>query len=167
MNQSLDVFLAEAPGRQGTFCEQGSDTCDAEHQCVDAAGTRFGANSQYGKRFCAKTCASAADCSQTPVPHQCADVNGVGDSFCVPQRGADHARAFWQECYDHRQCAGGVCFQRDTVAGQAGHCTRTCSALTDPCTGYGNPDTDDTSSVCLQGVCQPMGTVVPSGKAGN
>jgi hypothetical protein len=163
VNQSLDVFLEEAPGRQGTFCAQGSDICDVDHQCVDAAGTRIGVNSQYGKWFCAESCTGAAHCPQTPVAHQCLGSAGVGNGFCVPQRGADHARGFWVECYDHRQCTDGVCFQPDPLAPEAGHCTRTCSTYADPCTGYGNPDTEDTSSTCQQGVCQPMGIVVPGG----
>jgi len=163
MNQSLDVFLDEAPGRQGTFCVQGDGICDADHQCVDASGKRLGTANEYGKRFCAESCASAGDCPQEPVPHQCLDANGVGDGYCVPQRGADHARAFWLECYDHRQCAEGICFQRDPETPEVGHCTRSCTPIGDPCTGYGNPDTDDTQSSCLQGVCQPAGTIVPDG----
>lgn len=163
MNQSLDVFLDEAPGLQGTFCDQGSDICDADHECVDAAGGRFGTNRQYGKRFCAESCASATECPQTPVAHQCLDVNGVGDGFCVPQRGADLARGFWRQCYDHRQCEDGVCYQPDPLSLEPGHCTRTCSMVSNPCSSYGNPGTDDTSSVCLQDVCQPVGGVTPSG----
>lgn len=157
MNQSLDVYLEEAPGRQGSFCEQGSGICDADHQCVDA-GSRLFVNSQYGKRFCAESCTGVADCPQTPVAHQCLNDTGVGGGFCVPQRGADHARGFWVECYDHRQCADGVCFQPDPLAPEAGHCTRICINEGD-CNG--NPGINDTSSVCSPqyGVCVPMEVV--------
>jgi len=155
MNRSLDVFLEEAPGRQGSFCDQGADQCALDHECVSPEGNRAALGSIVGKWFCGRICESAADCPQEPVPHDCPGLFGL--RFCTPLQGAPHARGFWDECYDHRQCADGICFQPDPVAPVAGHCTRTCSQLR-PCAGYG-PGGDGTGSTCVDGVCQPVGDV--------
>jgi hypothetical protein len=159
MNQSLDVFLGEATGRQGTFCEQADDTCAVDHECVNPEGNRTAVGPVVGKWFCGRACESAADCPAAPVPHDCP--GNLGQRFCVPQAGAPHAREFWAECYDHRQCTDGICFQPDPGAADVGHCTRTCSAVR-PCTGYGSGGGDPVST-CLGGVCQPAGAVEPNG----
>ncbi|MFH2006976.1 MAG: hypothetical protein ABI333_10365 [bacterium] len=160
LNQSMDVFLGEAPGRQGTFCDPSSSVCDVDHECVDAAGARAGIMTDYGKRFCAQDCQGPTDCPQSPIPPDCSDT-GVGNTgWCSPPRGAPHARGFWAECYDHRQCLDGVCYQARLDAGQPGHCTRDCSNATE-----GVCDTGDyQSAACSQGVCQPLSEIInPNG----
>lgn len=159
MNPSAVTFLGEEQGHQGTFCTGLFDgLCADDHTCVDAAGNRTGSDTAHlGWRFCARHCPNGdGDCPQEPTPHRCVNT-GMAANFCVPVEDAEHARGFWQECIDHRQCAGGICFQPDTTTLGSGRCTKLCVTQAD-CAASGDPGTDYDDSFCQDGVCKSVVT---------